>query len=139
MIAILDRNHEADWHTIRENVFMKEQGFQNEFDDIDALAIHIVLYMDTVPVGCGRIYPDEEKTKVWHLGRLAIEKEYRGCGYGAYIIKALEEKAKEKGAKEIVLSAQQHAIPFYQRNGYAPFGELYLDEHVVHQSMKKVL
>ena len=36
---------------IREEVFMQEQGFKNEFDDIDDSATHIVLYDDGSPVG----------------------------------------------------------------------------------------
>lgn len=139
MIDIRDKRNEADWHSIRETVFMKEQGFQNEFDKIDRIAIHVVLYIDGKGVGCGRIYPDQEQDTVWHLGRLAILKEYRACGYGKHIICALEEKAKEKGAVKVILSAQQHAIGFYQKNGYRPIGGLYMDEHVPHQSMEKVL
>lgn len=30
--------------TIRKEVFMDEQGFENEFDGIDEKAIHIVMY-----------------------------------------------------------------------------------------------
>lgn len=33
-----------DAKRIREAVFMKEQGFKNEFDDIDLLALHLILY-----------------------------------------------------------------------------------------------
>lgn len=139
MIEIRTMHNEADWHMIRECVFMKEQGFQNEFDEIDKIAEHVVLYVDKKAIGCGRIYPDNEDIRTWHLGRLAILKPYRSCGYGACIIAALENNAKEKGAERIVLSAQQHAIPFYQRNGYKPYGECYMDEHVPHQSMEKIV
>lgn len=139
MIEIKDSGNENDWHSIRECVFIKEQGFQNEFDDIDKFALHVVLYVEHKAIGCGRIYPDKEDAALWHLGRLAIKKAYRSCGYGAAIIHALEERARKKGARKILLSAQQHAIPFYQRNGYTPYGETYLDEHVPHQMMKKVL
>ena len=29
---------------IRENVFVKEQGFEKEFDEIDEKAIHLVMF-----------------------------------------------------------------------------------------------
>jgi len=29
---------------IRQTVFMEEQGFQNEFDEVDKTATHIVMY-----------------------------------------------------------------------------------------------
>ena len=35
--------------TIREKVFMEEQGFKNEFDEYDEMVPHAVLFME----GCG--------------------------------------------------------------------------------------
>lgn len=35
---------------IRIKVFMKEQGFENEFDDIDQISSHIVVFDETKPV-----------------------------------------------------------------------------------------
>ena len=35
-----------DAASIRKSVFMEEQGFVNEFDDVDGAAKHIVLYND---------------------------------------------------------------------------------------------
>ena len=32
--------------TIREKVFMEEQGFKNEFDEYDEMVPHAVLFMD---------------------------------------------------------------------------------------------
>ena len=34
----------ADARLIRQQVFVEEQGFVNEFDDIDAKAYHAVIY-----------------------------------------------------------------------------------------------
>lgn len=124
---------------IREEVFIKEQGFQNEFDDIDDTAIHAVIYMDKQPAGCGRTFKDEQEEGLWHLGRLAILVPYRKQGLGAEIIQILEDAACKQGATHMVLSAQDHAIAFYQKCGYQPFGEFYMDEHVPHQMMKKSL
>lgn len=33
---------------IREIVFMEEQGFHNEFDEIDSYATHLVLYNEKI-------------------------------------------------------------------------------------------
>ena len=133
------KDHAQDWHMIREEVFIKEQGFQHEFDTIDDIAIHTVIYIDHQPAGCGRTYPDEHELGLWHLGRLAILPAYRKQGLGASLIQALEQAASKQGAKQMLLSAQDHAIAFYQKNGYQPLGEFYMDEHVPHQDMKKSL
>lgn len=139
MIIIKATEHEQDWHRIREEVFVQEQGFQNEFDELDQQAIHIVLYEDEQPLGCGRIYQDIKSPALWHLGRLAILKQYRKGGYGRQLLHALEAQAKAHGAVSLVLSAQVQAIPFYEKCGYDAYGTVYMDEHVPHQAMKKLL
>ena len=34
----------AEGRAIREEVFLKEQGFEEEFDEIDARAMHVMAY-----------------------------------------------------------------------------------------------
>ena len=41
---------------IRETVFIKEQGFQNEFDGIDNHAKHLVLYHNEAPIATCRFF-----------------------------------------------------------------------------------
>ena len=41
---------------IRKEVFMDEQGFCNEFDEIDKIAFHAVLYEDDRAAATGRMY-----------------------------------------------------------------------------------
>ena len=75
-----------DEMSIREEVFMQEQGFKNEFDDIDDISTHIVLYDDNnSPVGCCRVYPDEAVGR-FIFGRLAVRKTYRGQDMGRKIM-----------------------------------------------------
>lgn len=120
---------------IREKVFVLEQGFENEFDDIDNIAYHLVVF-DKEPVGTARMF-DEEGTMI--LGRIAVLKEYRHLHIGSQILQALENKAKELGYHEVVLSAQVRAKSFYEKNGYVCFGEEYLDEYCPHIHMKKMI
>lgn len=44
---------------VRTEVFMQEQGFVNEFDATDAIAKHIVAFIDNVPIGTCRIFEDD--------------------------------------------------------------------------------
>lgn len=131
-------NEEKDWRYVREKVFVEEQGFKNEFDDIDDIAIHITAYENGKLLGCGRIYPAEDPT-TYHLGRLAILKEFRSKGYGAMLVAQLEYAAKQQGAFCSKLDAQEQAIPFYEKIGYVIDGELHMDEHVPHMAMMKII
>ena len=119
---------------IREKVFVEEQGFNNEFDKQDETCIHLVVFKENKPIGCARMI-EENNTVV--VGRLAVVKEYRHLHMGSYILKCLEEKAKELGYSQIVLSAQVRASQFYIKNGYQAYGDEYLDEYCPHIHMKK--
>jgi len=121
---------------IREKVFIEEQGFQNEFDDIDSSCIHLVIFNEDKPVGCARMFDENGKMI---LGRIAVLKEYRHLHLGSYILQCLEDKARELKYTEVILSAQIRATDFYRKNGYIAYGEQYLDEYCPHIHMKKVI
>lgn len=124
---------------IREEVFIKEQKFENEFDEIDETAYHLVLFQNNLPVATGRMYPSTEDSATYILGRIAVLKEYRKCHLGKEVLTILENKAKNLGAEKTVLSAQMQAKGFYEKNGYKKFGEVYYDEYCPHIHMEKIL
>ena len=121
---------------VREDVFMKEQGFICEFDEIDKDAYHIVLYLNDEPAATGRTYPKEDGT-CYMIGRIAVQKQYRKLHLGKKVVNYLEIKAKSQGAKKTALSAQVSARGFYEKIGYQASGEIYLDEKVEHIYMEK--
>lgn len=127
-----------DEKSIREEVFIKEQGFQNEFDETDHHASHLVFYDNNIPIGTCRYYKEDEEG-IYHIGRLAVIKPYRGKHLGNTIIETAERMIRLEGGKKILLSAQLQAKPFYEKNGYIPEGNLYYDEHCEHILMKKML
>lgn len=122
---------------IRQNVFIEEQGFQNEFDEIDGRAYHVVLYVGKSPAATGRTFEAEDG--VYCIGRVAVLKQYRGQGLGAVVLELLETKAAELGAGQVRLSAQLQARTFYEKHGYAAYGAEYRDEFCPHIGMKKQL
>ena len=110
---------------IRLEVFVKEQSFEEEFDDIDETAAHIVLFDGSHPVGVCRV--------------VAVRKAFRGKGLGADIIKAAEEYAAENGVNEIWIHSQEQAAGFYSALGYKDTGIHDVEEGCPHILMKKVL
>lgn len=124
--------------TIREEVFVKEQGFQNEFDETDHHAFHLVFYDHNTPIGTCRYYKGNEKG-VYHIGRIAVIKPYRGKHLGNHIVETAEQMIRLEGGQRVLLSAQLQAKPFYEKNGYIPQGVPYYDEHCEHILMEKML
>lgn len=121
---------------IRKKIFVEEQGFAVEFDEIDSIAHHLVIYLDEQAVAAGRVF---EENGAAHIGRVCVLPEFRGCGVGTRVVELLEEKARELGFKTVSLSAQVRAQKFYQNLGYTAFGGVFLDEFCPHCMMKKSL
>ena len=120
---------------IRITVFMQEQGFTEEFDDLDGVATHLVLFDEQEPVATCRIWLDEDG---YHVGRLAVVKEKRGTGLGSLMLAAAETHVRALGGCSISLHAQCRAEQFYRKCGYAPYGEMDYDEGVEHVHMRKI-
>ena len=126
--------------SIRIRVFVEEQNVprEEEFDAVDLSCFHVLAYDEKGQVrGTGRLYADAVEKDLAHIGRMAVLKEARGRGCGAAIMEALILEAKARGFQRIVLSAQTHALGFYERFGFKSFGEIYLDVGIPHIKMSK--
>ena len=124
---------------IRTTVFVKEQGFVDEFSEDDNRSIHILILVDDKAIGTSRIIYSE-KHSCYCIGRFAILKEYRGQGYGAKLIKFTEEEIVRRfGHIRIGIGAQKRAKLFYEKMGYIDMNEPYLDEGYPHYWMSKEL
>lgn len=122
---------------IRTVVFVEEQKFEYEFDDIDNNCIFLVAYDMDKPIAMCRYFPIDKDT--YAIGRIAVMKDYRGKGLGGMIVEEAERHVKEAGAIFATLSAQVRVKEFYERLGYAPEGETYYEEYCEHIKMKKRL
>lgn len=123
---------------IRKTVFTEEQGFEEEFDEKDCISKHIVLYKDSEPAGVCRFYYNTEK-QIYIIGRLAVMKKFRGENLGAAILAEAERQIKALKGSRISLAAQVRAKGFYEKQGYTPIGEEFLEEDCPHIQMYKKL
>jgi predicted GNAT family N-acyltransferase len=126
----------AEAQRIRFTVFVDEQRVppELEMDEHDAVSIHALAYTKAGntwrAVGTGRLLPDG------HIGRMAVLREWRGKGVGRALLRALMQRARERGDREVVLSSQVHAMGFYANEGFAPEGPVYLEAGIDHQDMR---
>ena len=130
---------------IREVVFILEQSvpLDEEVDGLDERARHVLLEVDGLGVGTGRVLPPSGPGMAggaYHLGRIAVLKEWRGQGLGTVIVRALEalsladlEAKGGHGQVEVDLAAQTHALGFYRRLGYTVHGRTYPDAAIDHR------
>lgn len=121
---------------VRTPVFIEEQHVseEEEWDGLDDQSVHVLAYVtdangDEVPVGTARLLLDGK------IGRMAVLKEYRGRNIGGKLLTMLMDEARARGHKEVTLAAQIHAIPFYERFGFATHGEEFMDANIPHRWM----
>ncbi len=122
-------------YALRHEVFVIGQDVPVELerDELDEVSDHAVAVVDGDVVGTGRLLPDGT------IGRMAVVASVRGSGVGAALLACLEERARVRGLTAVELHAQVHATGFYDRAGYLPFGEVYLEAGIEHLSMRKAL
>lgn len=127
-----------DARIIRQEVFVEEQGFHHEFDEIDSRAWHLVLYENGQAAGCCRLFSSNQP-EVYILGRLAVRKSCRGRQYGEWLVREAEAWLRGRQVKRLALSAQVRVRPFYEKLGFTASGDEYLDEYCPHIHMEKEL
>lgn len=123
---------------IRTEVFVKEQGFNKEFDEKDGISVHIVMYDAAAPAAVCRVY-HSDKRDCYVIGRIAVLKKYRGKNIGSEILKAAEKEILNRNGDTAELAAQTRAETFYEKNGYSVLDETFDDEDCPHVWMRKKL
>ncbi len=121
---------------IRQMVFIDEQKVPHEleWDETDEIADHYLAVLpDNTPAGVARLFSTLEETG--HIGRMAILPQYRGQGIGEALLRHLIAESAERFS-ELRLSAQEHAIPFYQRSGFHVCSDVYDDAGIPHYDMR---
>ena len=134
---------------ISPQVFQQEQGYQDEFDELDKeSAIHFIAEVPTHiaaqvdpslqageyhAVAAGRIYqmlyqpgkdskpnsPSYPLEMVFALGRICCLQSFRGHGLGRMVLNKMTSTAKRLGANKLVLNAQADKVAFYAKSGFS--------------------
>lgn len=132
----------ADWQTdrdtirgIRQKVFVEEQQVPEdlEWDELEESAQHFLIYQSNKAIGTGRL------TGGGKIGRMAILKDARGNGAGLELLKRICKFARVSGQKNVYLNAQVHAVPFYEKAGFAVTGEEFMEADIPHVRMDLTL
>ena len=133
----MTRQHYAYAVYIRTLVFIQEQNCpaKNEFDTLENEAIHFLCWVNDEPAGTARYRILDGKTG--KIERIAILKNYREQGAGSVLVSHIADTLKQMpGITSIVMSAQDHALPFYKKLGYQVIGDGYLEEGIPHHKIE---
>ena len=119
-----------DARFVRTRVFMIEQGFKNEFDEIDddPTTVHLTLYRDGRHVGCARTFPES--------GTLPMIRDARVFGRLAVLPESAQERprrralsgvgacgARSRRDRDASAASQSVSVTgLYERAGYERYG-----------------
>lgn len=124
---------QADLKFVRTEVFILGQNIPEaeEWDELDARSIHVIARdNENRPIGTGRLTPDDK------IGRMAVLDSWRGQHVGDAIMRALIERARAQHRGALEMHAQSYAIPFYQRFGFEPYGDEFVECDIPHRMMR---
>jgi predicted GNAT family N-acyltransferase len=141
LFDIHDTERMAAAFSVRVPVFVDEQHVPaeeeiDEHDRADPEARHALVRDGTVPVAAGRYFRIGTTAQV---GRMAVLAAHRGRGIGRLVLDALVGDARARGYARVALNAQDHAVAFYAKAGFTPFGETLVECDILHQPMELVL
>lgn len=123
---------------IRKKVFITEQQIDPkiELDDLDDQTIHFVGYFNEQPVMTARLLKlDNQLGKVQ---RVAVLPAFRNQGLARDLMLKVQDYATEHQFAGLILGAQAHAVPFYEKLAYQKSGEPFVEAGIAHQNMEKL-
>jgi len=125
---------------IRTEVFVHEQKClpSEDFDELDAVAQHYLLFENELAVATGRFRKTDKGIKI---ERIATLSQYRGKGYATELINHLMAVAHItfEDVHHFYLHAQVSVIPLYEKLGFTAYGNTFIEADIVHQAMEKTI
>ena len=118
---------------LRVDVFVVEQ--RSPYPDLDGRDLEPStrhLWIGEPPVAYLRLLAEPDGT--WRIGRVAVATTARGTGLAGRLMDAALGLV---GEHECVLDAQTYLVEFYQRYGFQPAGDEFLDAGVPHIPMRR--
>ena len=128
-----EQYYDLRWKILRQPW---NQPHGSEKDEKEDESIHIMVVHNNQIIGCGRGHFNSSTEA--QIRYMAVEESYQGKGVGTKILKALERKLIEKGAKTIILNARENAVKFYKKHNYKILGKGHaLFDEIEHSKMRK--
>jgi predicted GNAT family N-acyltransferase len=120
---------------LRKEVFVNEQHvpLDEELDAADLTSTHVVALVEGDVVGTLRIIFLPAHAKI---GRLVVRRDMRGRGIAAAMMAWAMDLARARGETRFYLAAQVDKLGFYERFGFAAFGDEFPDGGLPHRAMK---
>lgn len=121
---------------LRQDVFIIEQNcIYNDIDGVDPYCDHLCLTEDEQLICYARLVPAGKLFDDPSIGRIVVSKSNRNNGYGRLIIRKALNILELRGAKKVVIEAQNHLRDYYESEGFVAEGSVYVLDGIPHVKM----
>lgn len=129
-----EKYYQLRWEVLRKP-WNQPKG--TEKDEGEQSSYHLMALDDASEcIGVSRLHynsPDEAQVRF-----MGVRHDQQGKGVGRKLMEKIEQTAKEKGAKKIMLQARENAVPFYLSIGYKKIEKTFLLWGIIqHYKMEK--
>ena len=100
-------------------------------------SLHLVAERDAAVVGCVLFHP--ESAAGGRLFQMAVMPDDRRSGLGRRLVATLEDELRGRGIRTVHLHARADVVGFYERLGYAVFGDPFVEVGLAHRHVQKTL
>ena len=133
-------NEFHDIIALRLDVFVVEQDCPYlDLDGKDKKCYHLICRDGKGDVmATSRILPPGISYEHTAIGRVVINKKYRGQGIGHEMMeRCIQFSQNEFGNSPIIISAQKHLEEYYGKHQFVSTGSEYLEDGIPHVEMKR--
>jgi GNAT superfamily N-acetyltransferase len=133
-----------DTYPVRQEVLRKGKPIETcEFKgDDDENTMHFGLYQKEQLIGIISIFKEKnnlfQEKNQFQIRGMAVLEEFQGKGFGAELVKVVENHCINLNVDLIWFNAREIAVPFYKKLGYTSIGDSFLIPDVgIHFAMYK--
>ncbi len=121
----------------RAEIFLLEQNIVcQDMDDADFRSLHCFLWDGKRAVAYLRAFPTDDKSGDVLVGRVLTLCHKNGMGT-QLMERSFDEIKMKFNPKKIKVHAQTQAVGFYEKFGFKPVSEEYMEEGIPHITMEK--
>ena len=120
---------------IRKSVFCDEQKISKEieFDNLDHLCEHFLVYKQETPVATGRVRLKDKN--LYKIERVAVLSNYRRSKVGSLLIIEIIKIYSSLKDTKIILHSQLAVQKFYRNLNFSTYGKQFLEDGIPHIAM----
>ena len=126
-------------YAIRKKVFCEEQKISKEieFDNLDHLCSHFLIFDDTKVIATARVRQKEEN--ILKIERVAVLLEFRRLKVGSTLIKNIIQYFINLNENiSFILHSQVAVADFYKSLNFISYGNKFFEDGIPHIAMKYV-